>query len=130
MSGASRRSVLGGLFAAPTALKSAASQGPGFSAGSIMPEPEGFYANTRKDYIKDQIARLRTSLAEIDQDRPAKIREALYAVSRLDPDLDAARSFSLATKIRLQAERDVDRGAARQKTWMQRQIENYLGGAR
>lgn len=129
-----RRGILGLIASAPAAAKAAAS--------GIGPVPDAFgyggmdavngigragtAAGARvigeREWAPQRIASLVKELAGLKGSRADRVGERMRAVVRLDPDLSVNRSMSLVTKMRLQAERDVDRDLEQQAGWLSREL--------
>ena len=129
-----RRGILGLIASAPAAAKVAAS--------GIGPAPDAFgYGGMdavkgrstslsavgqqvvgERDWAPQRVAKLVSELAGMKDRRAEQVAERVRQVGRLDPDLSVNRSMSLATKMRLQAERDVDRDLNKQAGWLTREL--------
>ena len=74
-------------------------------------------------WIKKQIKELTEGMLEAEATKLNK--EALNQVHRIDPDLAYARSFSMGTKIRLQAQRNLAFEKEEDKKWRLEDIQKY-----
>lgn len=82
----------------------------------------GLGALDKIGWARGRLADIAKQMVGLGADRDRRIADARRNVARLDPDLADARAFSTATKIRLQAERDVERELARERGFMEREI--------
>lgn len=125
----SRRSVFGAILGAPVAASAGVGREIGaLSAGSSAQGVEAFgYANSIGGPM-DHLAFVKKQLADLAK-RPSErdLAQARRNVSRFDPDLAQNRSMSVATKIRIQAERDIEFGKSDQRYWLTRQIAQAMG---
>jgi hypothetical protein len=87
--------------------------------GSMYDTASGFVPQemAAKDYLA-QLARL----------KPEKVtRERRVKTNDLDPDLIVNRSMSLATKRRIQAERNAVYAFEKERSWIERRIAEMMG---
>lgn len=131
-----RRGILGALAGAPVAAKAAAAglvTSPGAMSASLnngaakAMAGQAFGSSSlaaldRVGWARERLADAAKQLVGLGSDRGMRVADARRNVTRLDPDLADARAFSTATKIRLQAERDVERDLERQRGFMEREI--------
>lgn len=127
-----RRSFLRALAAAPVAAPVIAREatqkagipalgcGPstwvGAMGGAPVPTDQGGYAASRLRELFDPA-----------WERQQRESAARNGVSRLDPDLASARSFSLSAAIRMQRERDVEREIKNSRDYWLREFKNATG---
>lgn len=124
-----RRNFLKAMFAAPVAAPAALAavteglvQAPVNYGAEIDPAyygKVGIMKGGGADF--SYLASIKNELARYLQD-PPPINRYIKRVTRLDPDIAAARSLSLAAKIRAQAERDRAADMEETVTRMQRRI--------
>lgn len=123
-----RRLFARALPALPIAMKAAASAGvsDGVGLGQSLGYVggEGSLAGASPDY-ENHLAYLKGELARLVERRGERVAELMRRVTRLDPDIASNRSFSLATRIRLQAERDEARDFEQTRASYTRQIADY-----
>ena len=73
------------------------------------------------DWLGRRIIELRKEIANLA--RP-DIRHR--NITRLDPDLTASRSFSLAGRLNIQRDREIERAYHENKSYLQRELESLL----
>lgn len=91
-----------------------------------MPADAGFM--DRAMYLAQEAVGLQRQLANFDGETEA-VRAKMVAcmvVQYLDPDIEAMRSLSGAAKLRLQKNREYERGRARDKGWLLERLEQAL----
>lgn len=84
--------------------------------GAPVPADQGGYAASRLRELFDPA-----------WERQQRESAARNGVSRLDPDLASARSFSLSAAIRMQRERDVEREIKNSRDYWLREFKNATG---
>jgi hypothetical protein len=128
-----RRSFLGAMVGAPVAAQAmpesvARSLSPNLYAGALQQATSvGSGLGGNKDWLTGEIAELRKLLASAGQNRAERIKEQMASVIRFDADLECNRAMAKCTKVRLQAERDLDRRLASEKGYLQQRLESLLG---
>lgn len=123
-----RRLFAQALPALPTAMKAAAAAGvsDGVGVGKALgyAVSQAGCAPASPDY-DGHLAYLKGELARLVENRSDRLGYFMRSVCRLDPDIASNRSFSLAARIRLQAERDEARDFEQQRDSYQRQIADF-----
>jgi hypothetical protein len=112
-----------------------AAQQQGIVAGGALPGIEGYAGAGQAflnktvpegDWLKEQIAAVEKELAQIGKNRGDMVKAARRCIARLDADLDANKSLSMAAKIQMQAERDVDWQLEQQRSWIGQRLSDLL----
>lgn len=95
----------------------------GGPSGAISPED---LAHVRREN-RWRIGELRRRLADLEKEpKPEDLRALRRHVVRLDPDLAYARSFSMETRLRLQAERNWRDQRDGERRWSTQALKDAL----
>lgn len=136
MTAMKRRGFLGALLAGPVAAKAAADAGILEAPGAFGPMQlengstvgAALAGSSDELNVVEMIADYRTRLSRLAAMTEKNRRRARYDVRRFDSDLASNRSMSLACKISIQAERNVCREEANERSWIERRIERLISG--
>lgn len=134
-----RRNFLKGLFAAPAAVPAVMAEAQSMVMGSVThptdrligATPSNYWISGTKTpdskYWQSELTGAKNYLAELlsPERRQIAISNTLRHLSRLDPDIAAMRSLSMSARMRMQAERNVDRETASDVASIEGRIKHF-----
>ena len=94
------------------------------SVGIGGPSIDPAYKAMRVKQIAKELMGFRKSKSKLIEEARLQMHDSPF---RLEPDLHSLRSMSLTRKIHIQRDADLLRQINRQKSWLQRELEQLMG---
>ena len=94
------------------------------SAGIGGPSIDPAYKAMRVKQIAKELMGFRKSKSKLIEEARLQMHDSPF---RLEPDLHSLRSMSLTRKIHIQRDADLLRQINRQKSWLQRELDQLMG---
>lgn len=94
------------------------------SAGIGGPSIDPAYRAMRVKQIAKELVGFRKSKSKLIEEARLQMHDSPF---RLEPDLHSLRSMSLTRKIHIQRDADLLRQINRQKSWLQRELDQLMG---